>query len=185
MRIIAVLGLTFFFLACESTVPRRGVKENYLSVDSIINTQIGVLLAKDVQLLKQVRIGDENEEQMIKFDSAYLAQELMVFRDLDLNVPSYVGSYEVNREGNSTTYSRKVGEKSPVEYVTIELNENGDIRQISGAFVDDKARSIYTVSRYYLMKFESGILEGYEIEGFQKMILQDTTRFSVVAQMIN
>ncbi len=175
---LILIGLVF---ACESVKPEKIVSVDYVKLDSILDEQIQKLANESISFDKEVVIDNNKELQVIQLDTSGWRDEFSIIRDLDLNVPNYVGAFDIQEGDNFIQYYRSDGQDVPIEYVEYQFREDGSLKSIKGSFMDDKARLIYSVYREYELNFDSGLLQAYRITGFQKMMLKDTTRFEVKA----
>ncbi len=156
---------------------------NYFDLDSLISHQVVQLAERNPVVTKTVRIDGEDEKQQIRFDSVEWGKELKIVLDLDVNLPRYVGALDIVRTNNTLTYSPKETEDLPIGFVAYTFSDTGDLVGVRGSFIDDKARSIYNVSRIIELSFQDGLLSKYRVYGFQKMAMRDTTEFEVLGEL--
>lgn len=160
----------------------------YFNFDSLINSQVDALVKAKSTLTKSVLLNGKTDQSMIAMDSALLAQELDVFRQLDLiNKPLYKNAYEIldgekDSQSNLTIRRYKAKEIAPVPFVTFYYQNNfNKIKKIESVFRE--ANSLYATERQMVLEFDdtSGnlLLSKYRLKGGQKMILSDSVRFDI------
>ena len=66
----------------------------------------------------------------------------------------------------------------PIKFLKI-TKDKGELKSISGYYLDNKATLIYTSEKSFKMNFNEGLLTNFEISGSQKIIFTDTTRFKI------
>ena len=160
----------------------------YFNFDSLINSQVDALVKAKSTLTKSVLLNGKTDQSMIAMDSALLAQELDVFRQLDLiNKPLYKNAYEIldgekDSQSNLTIRRYKAKEIAPVPFVTFYYQNNfNKIKKIESVFRE--ANSLYATERQMVLEFDdtSGnlLLSKYRLQGGQKMILSDSVLFDI------
>lgn len=186
-------GVFFLIAGCALmlTACNRGNQvydKTYFDFDSLINVQVKELINAKVTLRKVSVINGKSDSSSFVPDSLKLANELDVFRQLDLiNKPLYKSSYVV-KEGEKDTRSnlliRSYSAKSasPVPFVKFYYRSSPrDIKKVESFFQEENA--LYNTSRNLTLLFDDSsgtpLISGYQLRGSQKMILSDTVNFSV------
>lgn len=160
----------------------------YFNFDSLINSQVDALVKAKSTLTKSVLLNGKADQSMVAMDSASLAQELDVFRQLDLiNKPLYKNAYEISdgekdSQSNLTIRRYRVKEIAPVSFVTFYYQNNfNKIKKIESVFRE--ANPLYATERQMVLEFDdtSGnlLLSKYRLQGGQKMILSDSVLFDI------
>jgi hypothetical protein len=179
-------SFTFLLSACNRT--SQEYDKVYFDFDSLINVQAAELLKAQSTISKKSIINGKQDDSSFIPDSLNLANELDVFRQLDLiNKPLYRNSYEI-RDGEKDTRSNLLirtytaKSPSPVSFVKFYYRSSPrDLKKIESVFHEEN--TLYDTKRNLLLEFDdiSGtpLLSGYELSGTQKMILNDTVNFSV------
>jgi hypothetical protein len=185
-----MLVLTVVLFAGCSEKKVVGTK-TFLSFDSLVNEQIGRLKSNGYELNKSVQIDGKHEETRFVPDSTQWASELEIFRQLDaVNKASFRDAYVVNetRDTNSNLTVReiKTQQDAPVSLVRLfYLRSPADIRRIEATWFEENA--LYTNTRRMTMEFESAgtglIVHRYRVEGFQKMVMDDSVRFVIAGEI--
>jgi hypothetical protein len=184
----------YFYLVIGALLAGGCVKKNqqvdspYLDFDSLINTQVDALTKAKATLTKSVLLSGKTDQSVLAMDSTLLAQELDVFRQLDLiNKPLYNDAYEISdgeKDSQSNLIIRRYRVKvtAPVPFVTFYYqNDFKEIRKIEAAFRE--VNSLYATERQMVLEFDKVsnklLLSKYKLTGGQKMILSDSVLFSI------
>ncbi len=165
----------------------------YFDFDSLINTQIASLVKTNTSLSKTVSLDGKSDQSTMKTDSALLAHELDVFRQLDvINKPLYRGAYEISdgeKDSRSNLLVRRYKSKnsSPVPFVNFYYQSDfHHLKKIESYYVENN--TLYLTKRNLQLEFDdtSGtlLLNRYELTGTQKMILSDSVKFSIAGSFL-
>ena len=159
----------------------------YYNVDSLIRSQVALLDSKRPSLEKRAWLKDEPDTITFSPDSAEWGRELEIFLQIDLNKPvlrdAYTVSNETGPEGEKiVAYIAKEAEDVQVD--TLALYFQGDrLRKIVGSYRENSV--LFDTFRKVVLQFEDfedGVrVRAYQIDGAQKMILQDTVRYRIDA----
>lgn len=182
--------ITVVLLASCQGVELRTTDE-YFDVTGLIKEQYEVLIAENVTLSKMAVIGADTAEVSIRPDSSQWKNELGIFERIDLNKPKWRGQYEIDdtkdKFSNLTIRTfTTINDEAEVKYLRLYfLNNVSDLRRIEARWQENNP--IYKSQRDLVLHFEdinnSIRLNGYEIEGVQKMMLQDEVSFIIKARM--
>jgi hypothetical protein len=184
MRILFFLLASTLLFSCGRE--NLQYKKDYFDFDSLINQQIKVLAASNISIHKNASITDSTTTGMAVADSAALARELDIFRQIDLiNRPLFKGKYAMS-EGPDTrsnlivrTYSPTI--PSPIKEVRFYFLENFKrLKRIEVRYEEDN--TLYYTRRDYVLEFVDTtpvLLQKTTVKGIQKMILNDSVSFSV------
>lgn len=174
------------FSGCQRT--NQEYDKSYFDFDSLINVQVAELLKVQTTISKKSVINGKEDSSSYIPDSLNLANELDVFRQLDLiNKPLYRNSYEIN-DGDKDTKSNLLirsyiaKSPSPVPFVKFYYQSRAQmLKRIESIFHEEN--SLYSTKRNLVLEFDDStgslLLSGYQLKGTQKMILNDTVSFSV------
>ena len=159
----------------------------YYNVDSLIRSQVALLDSTRPSLEKYAWLEDEPDTITFSPDSAEWGRELEIFLQIDLNKPVLRDAYTVSNETGSegekiVAYIAK--EAKDVQVDTLELYFQGDrLRKIEGSYRDNSI--LFDTFRKVVLQFEdfedAVRVRAYQIDGAQKMILQDTVRYRIDA----
>lgn len=183
-----------FYLIVSALLVAGCVKKNqqvdspYLDFDSLINAQIVALTKAKSTLTKSVLLDGKSDRSVLAMDSTLLAQELDVFRQLDvINKPLYRDAYEISDgekdiQSNLIIRTYRAKKKTAIPYVKIYYQNNfSRIKKIESGIQD--TNSLYATNRSFQLEFDDAhgalLLSKYKLTGGQKMILSDTVLFTI------
>lgn len=189
-RVILVLAVAI--AACTQKAETvSNPKTAFSNMDSLVDAQLNLLKKSKPELHKLVEKDGKTEEVKFVPDSAEWANELNMFRQLDMvNKASFRDAYVVTdaRDTNSNLKVREVKASRPVPVSSIRyyyLNDLKDLRRIEASWSEENA--IYDNTRRLTMEFgKSGgskVLQRYRIEGSQKMSLSDSIHFVISGEV--
>jgi hypothetical protein len=186
LRFIFSLISIIILVSCNQTSLKYD--KAYFDFDSLINSQVTSLAKTNASLSKTVLLDGKSDQATMRIDSAILAHELDVFRQLDLiNKPLYRDAYEITdgeKDSRSNllvrTYRSKKG--SPVPFVNFYYQKDFlHLKKIESYYIENN--TLYSTKRKLQLEFDdtSGhlLLSRYELTGTQKMILSDSVKFSI------
>ena len=184
----------FILSSCNSNTSGKIVGE-YYNLDSLLNTQINMLSAGQMRVSKKATLDGEKEEIIKILSKEQWENELKLFRDADMNVPSLSGVYTCNCGISDEKSNLLLNEYIP-EYddanILIRLFRIyyfEEISQVRKILIEEKEENeLYFSSRSLVMNFESSrngmILSSYSITGFQKLLLKDTVSYFIEGRII-
>jgi hypothetical protein len=186
VRCVSFLVIITACMSCNKT--NLKYDKPYFDFDSLINTQVALLVKESASLSKTVLLDGKRDLSTIKPDSAIIAHELDVFRQLDLiNKPLYRNAYEISdgeKDSRSNLMVRTYKSKnpSPVPFVSFYYqNDFLHIKKIESYYVENN--SLYSTKRKLQLEFDDTtgtlLLSRYELTGTQKMILSDSVKFLI------
>jgi hypothetical protein len=185
-RFLLICSCAFIFSSCNRA--NQKYDKTYFDFDSLINVQVtGLLKTQSIISKKSVINGKEDDSSFVP-DSLKLANELDVFRQLDLiNKPLYRNAYEIkdgvkDTKSNLLIRSYTTKAPSPVPFVKFYYQSSPHgIKKIESVFQEEN--TLYNTRRNLLLEFDdssgSWLFKRYQLSGIQKMILNDTVNFSV------
>ena len=182
MRLLSWILVTLAIASCtppESTVSSNSL--GFISLDSIVNGQQPYLLGKKIN--KYIQIGDQTEVQALLIDSVFFDKEWSFLSSFDLNKPRFVGGIESIKTQQTVRYQPKTGQNYLLDYLEFQFDRANQLVQVTGAFSDEQAKSIYASAREFSLKFENGKIQSYRVSGYQKIIMKDTVHFEIVGRV--
>lgn len=192
LLLLPCLSLFFILPSCET---KKSVTHTYYPIDSLIQSQIELLVESKAHLTKKAEInGAEEMSTAIPKDSAAWAHELDIFAQINsINNPVNAGNYKVQtglRDSTSnlsihliTTNDESVAKNElPVVYAKIfYLNALSKIRRVEALYQEEN--SLLKGTRLLILEFQEinnkTALVSYSIEGSQQMFLGDAVQFVV------
>ena len=134
-------------------------------------------------------MGASETSGVAKGDSASLARELDIFRQMDIiNKPLFRDQYSLSSapdtKSNLTVQSFEPKIPSPIQYVKLYyLNDLHHLKKIEARFEEEN--SLYYTRRDYVLEFNEfnqvPLLARSSVQGIQKMIMNDSVAFSVTS----
>jgi len=183
-HILLLIFVVLTLSACMNDTSRLGT--TYFSMDSLVNAQIEYFANKEVLLNKSATINGIEESNVLKPDSLVWASELEIFRKADITKAAYSNAFDISiipdTESNLKILQYTSKSEMPVKSLKIYfLHEVSDIRKISAVIKEDTR--VFTNDKVVNMNFEKvagiSVLKSYNIEGKQKMLLSDSTLYSI------
>lgn len=147
----------------------------YFDLDSLLNEQKYVLTDRGAELKKTVKMNGENESRTLMPDTATWEEEFSIIRDFNLNRPYYVGLFQEHREENILSYQTS-DEDVAVKKFDL-FYEQGELIRIESLL--EESKYIYSNERKLTLEFNDGLMSFYQIDGEQKMILQDKEDYMI------
>jgi hypothetical protein len=190
MKIINYVNCILIFLLAACSQEQK-ISEKYFDFDGLIDEQIS-------QLSQRMRVLDKIAEMSgISSDTTFLpsvkgwGSELEIFRQLEIiNKPIYRDVYRVEDPLEDPKSNLKIRQfeaaSAPVPSIRFYYQDNFSHLKKIEAVINEK-NVLYATRRVMVIEFdeEDGerLITRYGMNGFQKMILRDTVRFSVLGQI--
>ncbi|MBL7873218.1 MAG: hypothetical protein JNM78_16485 [Cyclobacteriaceae bacterium] len=190
MIVRALCFFTTLILSAACNNQNKSYDKVYFDFDSLINVQVNVLAKAELTLTKSVSLDGKNDQSSHATDSTLVAQELDVFRQLDLiNKPLYRNMYEVTdgeKDNQSNLSIRRYKAKTPAPVAFVTFYYHKDFKQIKKIeSVYHETNSLYASKRQLQLEFDDSsgamLLSKYKMTGSQKMILSDSVKFTIEA----
>lgn len=177
---------SILFTGCDKASQKYD--KAYLDFDSLLHAQSDLLLAGKYTVHKTAMLDGKKEDSSFQPDSIRLANELDVFRQIDvINKPLYRTTYKIidgekDTQSNLLIRTYEATGPSPVPFVKIYYHQNiTHIKKIESVYRDEN--TLYATQRMLQLAFDdtTGIplLTSYSLQGIQKMTLSDSVHFSV------
>jgi hypothetical protein len=174
----------FLLTSCND---RNKTDAAYYNIDSLLNTQINLLLDNDATVTKSVALnGNTDTVTITRLDSATLANELNHFRKI-FSKRTFKIENAPDSKSNLTvrTYKPEIDpskEQRANDYIRIFFfNSPANLRKIEVVYAEGNI--MFSGSKRIRMEFENIYnkvsLINYSIEGKQKMILSDSVHFYI------
>ncbi|MBR09550.1 MAG: hypothetical protein CMP48_17930 [Rickettsiales bacterium] len=172
---LIILALLLIGSACKEN--KQSIREIhvYFDLDSLLDEQVYTLADRGATVNKIVKMNGETESRSMEPDTTVWKEEFSVIRDFNLNRPFYVGLFQEHKEENIISY------QSSDEDVAVKkfdmFYEDGELVRIESLLQESKY--IYSNERKLTLEFQDGLLKFYQLDGEQKMILQDKEDYVV------
>ena len=187
MRKILLVSLCLF--SCSQAGQEVKTGELYFSLEKLVEEQVSILSSGTYQIKKTAFLNEKHDEKILKPDSLGWLDELKLFRDADINLPSLQGVYEmVAGPGELTSNLQEIDfipvkEVQGVQYIKVFYAENrDDVRKIETRVTE--VNSLFrgeTILKLELRRDGENnlVLTSYEITGGQKMIMLDSVEYKI------
>jgi len=175
MKTPALLYLTLF-LSCSSSV--ESDEPVFFNIKSYISNQIGQLQTQHAALQKTVMNKGKEETKVISQPD--WNKELQAFMECDLNRPGWSASYKtdsLHRDDLLTIQYTALEPRLKVRRLEITLRELTVLEMKAEC---SQGNTWFTARQH--LHYKTG--EGYSIEGFQKVVLADSTAYRITASII-
>jgi len=162
----------------------------YFDFDSLVSTQVHRFALTKINLIKKTFLNGKRDSTILTPDTTQWKHELDAFQQLDvINKPLFKGNYVLrNQEDDHSnlmvrSYSTKM--KSPVPKVKFFYQDGSKLKRIESVF--NESNVLYSTSRKLTVEFEEQhgepMISRYRVQGFQKMILSDSVKFSIEGKL--
>ncbi len=174
-KILLALIVLGALASCEENKESVRQLHAYFNLDSLLEQQVFVLYDRGAEVQKVVRMDGEEEVRTFVPDTSQWRDEFAIIKDFNINKPYYVGSFNEVKKAGKVIFQPN-SEDLAVTQFELTYSEDELIRIES--FLDEE-KYIYTNKRKLTMEFAEGLLKSYQIDGSQKMILQDEVDYVI------
>lgn len=182
---LPTLFLAMTLLSCQQN---ETANHKFFDMDSLVDRQLNYLKGAKASLTKSASIDNTRDQSTFTPDSTDWANELEVFRNLELiNKPIYAEAYNITdgqKDVNSNLMVRSIIAKRevPIKFFKIYYQDAPHkIRKIEASLSEQNA--LYFTTRTFSIELNDVkgqmTLDKYSIQGVQKMILRDSVRFLI------
>jgi hypothetical protein len=185
-KFMTILIIISFVSGCGGKSVKNRAGSLYINIGHFVEKQIALLDSLRPPIDKLVRMGEEEETRQIRHVT--WSHELDLLAQVDIDKPGLRGSYTVQQENpHVRVYQLKPGEKSDVQFLKLEFGK--DTTQILGLeAILAQSNQLYASEKKIRARFEalpeaSSRLTSYQIDGFQKLMFNDTVTFAVEAKV--
>ena len=173
---VIILGICL--VSCQKLRPEKINVSEYPDLSSIYVDQYKLLHNETVQ--KEVWLNGDYESKVIPMDSARWKEELLFLKEIDPSKPELVGVFEKTENKKGILLLVKNGEKSSLRRLGISY-EGGLTTSINAIIHEQK--EVFTYYHEIQVKFSEGIINQWQIKGYQSMMLSDTVNFELSARV--
>jgi len=156
----------------------------YFDFDSLANVQVKKLNEAKETVSKKTFLNNENDSTAFIPNEEQWKNELNELVQLDIiNKPSFKGAYHFadtkDEHSNLQVRTYSTTKKSPVAWVKFYfLNDFKNLKKIESIYHEEN--TMVSSQKKLLVDFDDSLqIKHYHIQGFQKMILNDSVKFSV------
>lgn len=191
MTIRNILLVAFLFLLTACNRSSLTYDKPYFDFDSLVTHQIKSLSPLGDSIKKIALMDGKQDASNFKATEEVLRHELDVFQQLDvINKPIFKNAFLVSDEEDTKSNLKirlyqlnpQSNLKSPVDFVRLYyLNNIHHLKKIESVYQEENA--LYFTKRSLTLEFEEktdrSMLKRYAISGVQKMILNDSVKFTI------
>lgn len=197
MTIKNILLLAFLFLLSACDRSNLTYDKPYFDFDSLVTRQIKSLSPLGDSIKKIAVMDGKQDASAFRATEEDLRHELDVFQQLDvINKPIYKNAFLVSEEEDTKSnlkvriyrLNQQSNIQSPVDFVRLYyLNNIHHLKKIESVYQEENA--LYFTKRHLTVELEEEndkpMLKRYSISGVQKMILNDTVKFTISGNIFN
>lgn len=180
--------LSLLLAACVQGV---SVVQKRFDFETFLDEQASKLSQRGGVLEKTAHMGSESSDTTFLPTNEGWKRELELYGQMEiLNKPAYQSAYTVRDSLKDTKSNLKIreytSELAPMTHLRFFYqDEFKRIRRIEAEITERNI--LYTTQRHLTLYFEDEehepLLSKYEMDGFEKMILSDTVKFSIMGQI--
>ena len=169
-------------IACQKPEIDNSTVVSYFDLPAVISTQQKQLKEQHAGIEKNLKVNKKLEN--IKIDSVDWDKELQLFVEANINKPVLIGSYKVDE--------KKEGDLSKITYTT--LDDKNKVKELivtkTGEVLNTvevdwvESNPIYHSEKQMKLDFENNKLLQFTIDGYQKMVADDTLYYNLEAHVI-
>ncbi|MDI9355763.1 MAG: hypothetical protein QM536_01900 [Chitinophagaceae bacterium] len=188
--IFITLFSLFFLSACKdnATVKKQRM---YYDIHELLEQQPNLLYENNQVFLKKSTFQNKRDTQTLHLHSEQWKKELILFHDIQINKPAYLGNYdsliESTKEGYTITYQQKPDREFPLRSLVLQFTKNKKITFAEALFL--KTNFLYTHEKKLQVTFtpsrKTPIMTHYTIAGYEKVIFLEKTTYHIDALCIN
>jgi hypothetical protein len=188
LRIIGFLALLCGFTACERPAPRLadGAEPAY-DLTAYLQEQTARLQQQQPPVLKSVTTKGQPPET-IQMDEVDWEKELAIFQEVDLSRPALRDFYREERHTlpNGSTvsiFTKDAQAAAPVERLQLTVSPFQKLEHLEAVVLEENL--LFYSKRNITLSAEpgSGNLTSYRVEGVQKLVLGDSLRYRIDANL--
>lgn len=187
-----------FFLACiilfmTGCMPEKlpsTEKDRFFDVQELMNEQALLLDSLKPSLHKIAHLGDKSDNTVFTPDSADWRREFDIFLELNIDKPVLWDMYEEEEFYDSAASAEvlryKLNDPKAKGVTCLDIyRRGGQLVMVKGEYREQSL--LYVASRKLLIDFSTSNgprLSNYSVEGWQKIIFQDTSFYEIKAEVL-
>jgi hypothetical protein len=191
-RYLLWIGLLGWWTGCNPPAPEQGpalARPLYFDLQSFLDRQVEYLQTAQPVVRKTVY----DQQEVVETETVRninWERELELFREIDLNRPALRDYFTLTRHTDPATghiterYEKKPGAYTNVDFLEVELDATGQLRQLRAATQQDNPL-FFTQHHLQLTTSPSTPtrIQSYAVSGVQKLILTDSVHYAVEAEV--
>lgn len=191
MTIKNILPLAFLFSLSACNRSNLTYNKPHFDFDSLVTHQLKWLSPLGDSIKKIAVMDGKQDASAFQATEEALRHELDIFQQLDvINKPIFKKAFLISAEEDTKSnlkvrlyqFNQQSNIKSPVDFVRFYyLNDIHHLKKIESVYQEENA--LYFTKRNLTVEFEEkadrSMLKRYSISGVQKMILNDSVKFTI------
>jgi len=165
-----------FICSCQNLKPDENYKVRFPEINNLIKSNLEF---SGASINKVVSLDGIKEEIKITPDSTQWNDELDFLNAINPNKPEFKGSFDVVEKEGGILVTLKTGEKHSLQQLS--YSKEGENETLKALIQEDK--QIFSLEKRVKINFAGGLISNYKIEGFQKILLKDTTKFMIKVEI--
>jgi hypothetical protein len=181
-----LFGLVILLAVACAPKPKEGkmLAGEYYALNQVIDAEIKSLTTANAGLYKQVALDDKKEEMLLLPSQLKWSNELALFKDINLNKPAWQGYIKTETtpiaNGELVVYT---AQKADIPFRRVLMVFNA-AKQLDSLAVDletenEITHTVRTLTAAWENTEANHHLKKYSINGFQKVLLNDTLFYKV------
>ena len=185
MKFYLVFAVLVGLAACRPDPPQQAINtQAYFDLNTWLDDQLDQLKQSEVGMNKTILINGEKDQTSVKPQLIDWENTLDIFRELDINKPNYLNSFEVEEQAEQGGKVIRYFAKDPLLKVQqMEVRFEGDqLVSLSGEIQEE---NLFFVSKrhFQINASATGRLESLSLSGFQKLVAKDTMQYEIHLQL--
>lgn len=182
-----LLFLVIMSLSCRQIESNNLAKDKYFDINGLIDHQVAILDSIGPLFLKTAVIdGALESTQFSAKDFSTWTKELSIFKSADINKPMLADSYEIIESKISglqtIIYLSKYPSATQVDSLAVSFADSSENPSTFHARIAGR-NALFESAKTIDLAFENvsgqNMLSNYKIEGWQKMISQDSSSYKI------
>lgn len=189
IRIIGFLALLWGFTACERPSPPAAAEGagSAFNLTGYLAQQTERLQQEKPPVLKSVATKGQQPET-VQMNEVDWEKELAIFQEVDLSRPALRDFYREERQtlpngSTVSTFTKDVEAAAPVERLQLTVSPFQKLERLEAVVLEKNM--LFFSKRNISLTTEAGTgnLNGYRVEGVQKLIFGDSLRYRIDANL--
>ncbi len=184
MKKLFIILVGVVLAGCETNTPQTGaVNTAFVPIAKLLDQQIALLEQTNPSITKSIVANEKKESRVVQMQD--WSKELEIFRALDISKPGLQGMFTIESPSPDVRmYTRKPGEKAVVEWLKVQLNENGQPIAFDGSI--RQKNYLYQSEKHLRMQLKPNTegklqLATYQIDNQKKMLFSNPEHFTIEA----
>lgn len=181
IRLILIVCLTFLASCASDSSSEGKTTIIFPDIDSLFLSQTKLLSLNEVKVERTAILNQDREQQSMTTDSAFWANEFLLFTDLNLHPSTLRSGYKITKKAQKDGFiyeCQRLDSDAPVENMKIYTSENQRIRKVDAKLYID----VYTFKKSTKAELnfgKDGLLNNYHYESEKTTLTGGSTIFAI------